>query len=90
MGCYVNPRNMDKADWLQANGVITGQEPTPITDTHLPVCLVDNGMFTAAAVAYSPRELAEFTRTDDPRRKLWFTVPIEKLREAAPIDSYLR
>ena len=89
MGCYVNP-NTDKGQWLKANGQATGNTPGPRTSTHLPVCLVDNGMFTAAAVAYSDRELREFTRPDDFRPRTWFTVPIEKLREACDIDAYLR
>ena len=81
MGLYVNPRDQSKESWLETNGELIG--PTPPTWDMLAhncsaVCLVDNGIFTAAGVAYSPAELEEFSR-EDGRRRVWYAVPDEKL-----------
>jgi len=64
VGCYVNPSDGSKEDWLFANGEFTekpksfGSKP----EGTLPVCLVDNGPFTAAAVAFDASEFKEFIR----------------------------
>ena len=93
MGCYVNPPNELKEDWLKREGTdISWVHPGVKFDKYLPdrliVCLVFNGGFTAAAVAYSQRELDEFSSPDDMRPKIWFTVPVKKLREVSNLDSY--
>lgn len=49
-----------------------------IEGDRMAVVLVDNGGFTAAGIAFSPSELAAFSRPDL-RRKLWFMVPIADL-----------
>jgi hypothetical protein len=69
MGIYVNPRDgLTKEAWLAMHGDRT-LGPCEITAEHLPVCLVDNGLFTAAGVAYTPRELEAFQQPDDLRPK---------------------
>ena len=90
MGYYVNPRNnLTKEAWLRDNGIlvqrkeITSYEGALELDC-LPVCLVNNGSFTAAAICYSPQELAVFSNPADARPKLWFLVPIKVLVEAEP------
>ena len=56
----------------------------------LPVCLVDNGVFSAASICYSEEELAAFAQPDG-RRKAWFLVPIKDLLEVCPeIEVELR
>lgn len=49
----------------------------------LPVCLVDNGLFTAAAVAFDPVERDIFLR-EDGRPKQWFTCQREDLKPYLP------
>lgn len=90
MGCYVNPPSQDKEEWLDKNCVSIGLRPGPITESELPVCLVDNGLFKAAAVAYSERELKVFSDPTDARRKVWYQVPIERLLEASDLKFYLK
>ncbi len=41
------------------------------TEDEAIVCVVDNGIFEAAALCYSPDELLALSRPDDPRPKKW-------------------
>ena len=38
------------------------------------ICVVDNGLFEAAAYCHSLREFQDFTRPDDDRPKTWLLV----------------
>jgi len=88
MGCYVNPPNETKEAWLASHTVRTSSSiPGKISEIYLPVCLVDNGLFTAAGIAYDDRELEEFMRPDG-RAKHWFMVSREDLRKVSPLESY--
>jgi hypothetical protein len=74
---------MTKEQFLEKNGVLL-QAPPPwsaVPQQCLPVCLVDNGPFTAAAIAYDAAELAEFANPRDQRPKLWFLVNRELLKD---------
>jgi hypothetical protein len=42
------------------------------------VCIVDNGMFEAAAWVYDKREVAEFSNPQDRRQKVWLVYPHAK------------
>ena len=86
MGCYINPRDMDKEEWLRLHGETT-QGPTPITETHVPVCLVDNGPFTAAGVAFNEREVQAFSYPDG-RFKIWFRVAREDARKVSDLANW--
>lgn len=92
MGCYVDPPDgTDKALWLKDNGDPLGWAPSSLSvlpNDKLPVCLIDNGLFTAAGVAFSDAELAVFDDSSDPRPKLWFSVPRVLLREVSPLKYY--
>jgi hypothetical protein len=83
MGFYVNPPNESKESFLKREGMAAPSSPKITWDSipngYLPVVLVDNGPFTAAAIAYCERELDEFTRLDDYRPRQMFMVKIEKL-----------
>lgn len=78
MGLYINVPQGKEA-WLKQHGENTGKTVPPITGTHIPVCLVDNGMFTAAAICHNQREIAAFTQPDDFRPKTWYRVPVDSL-----------
>lgn len=76
MGYYINPSVGEKEDFLRDHG--TEIEGEALTDhdfgsEYLPVCLVDNGFFTAAAIAYCPEEMQAFLYPDG-RPKRWYLV----------------
>lgn len=87
MGVYVNPLDETKEVWLRREGKLAhgvdleslfDANGKPIGNDRI-VCLVNNGPFTAAAVAYNKREYLEFTRSNDHRPKTWFIVDKDKL-----------
>jgi hypothetical protein len=62
MGYYINPKGCTKEEWLFQYG-----QPVPasVAKTHpagekVVVCLIDNGPFTAADIAYDDRERDAF------------------------------
>jgi hypothetical protein len=94
MGIYVNPPRgygtkeewleKHKAKWIQAYEFCTY---TPNYCGLIGVCLVDNGAFTALAVADSIEEAEAFCRLGDSRPKHFFLVPLEDLlKEDAGLD----
>lgn len=82
MGFYVNPPNCSKEAWLIGHGI---EVPDRTLDWDavpagcLPVVLVDNGMFTAACIAYDPGELAVACDPSDRRRRTIFIAEIKDL-----------
>ena len=91
MGCYVKPPAMTKEGWLEQHGLPVSR---PIVFSDVPadcllVCLMDNGPFTAAGVAFDEREFVAFN--DDPtdtRPKQWYIVTKDDLRTVSPLDDY--
>lgn len=94
MGLYINPPDKSKEEWLVENGRQIDEFDFvihPFGNGNIPVCLVDNGPFTAAGVAYNEVELKAFSDPRDTRRKVFFSVPIEKLVEVVPsLTNYLK
>jgi len=85
MGMYINPPNMTKEEFLKKHGervslaVLKSEYATKSSDDYndldkLPVVLVDNGLFTAAAIAFSNTELRYFIEVTDPRPKTYWVV----------------
>lgn len=83
MGSYVEAD--DKSLWLAQNGRFYGFTPPPWgsidVEAELPVCLVDNGHFLAAAIATSQAEMYRFDDPRDDRPKEWYVVPRERLNQ---------
>jgi hypothetical protein len=86
MGDYINPREGTKEEFLAKYGKKLPEAPSweSTPEGCLPVCLVDNGYFTAAAIGTSKKELEEFQRPTDLRPKQWFYVKKELLEEFIP------
>ena len=79
MGLYIDPRGTSKEAWLRHHGIQKLVAPTRFREgNYVAVCLVDNGMFSAAGICYSQEELTDFVRFDG-RAKIWYYVPIEEL-----------
>lgn len=94
MGLYINPVGQSKEQWLKERGVevrdiggmfSAGQEMEP---KHYPVCLVHNGLFTAAAICFSQSEYEAFAWPDG-RLKRWFLVNEDDLDTVAGLRDYL-
>ncbi len=84
MGYYVNPERQSKMSWLNDNGRMMGESvKSPPPPGYHYVCVVNNGAFLAAGIAYDERERQAFAIPDD-REKLWFLVPDNKLIEIEP------
>ena len=50
------------------------------------ICVVDNGLFEAAAFAYSPGEMEAFTLPEDTRPKTWLVMDWDK---ACELSGYM-
>lgn len=81
MGFYINPKGTSKEQFLKEKGVAVPRtfkwSDTP--KGSLPVVLVDNGPFTAAAIGYCQREFEGFMDPNDRRPKQVYTVRIDDL-----------
>ncbi|QNA89300.1 hypothetical protein G4G28_14000 [Massilia sp. Dwa41.01b] len=91
MGCYIEPKDQTKEEWLAARG-------RPITEAQagqikffmakeLPVVLIDNGSFRAAGVAYDAYTYEEFCYPDG-RHKQWFMVKTEDLKQVCALEKF--
>jgi len=91
MGCYINTVNMTKDFWLynQQEGTLEAPVWDDMPEGMLPVCLVQNEMFSAAGVAFNEEERDDFAR-DDGRPKRWFVLPIESIRAVSDLDKWLK
>lgn len=83
MGYYINPEEMSKEEWLELFGEPLDPTDRPCLPQCHAVCLVDNGGFTAAGVAYSEDERKAFARPDG-RRKRWYEVQDHYLISVLP------
>lgn len=84
MGFYVNPKDGSaKEAWLEKHGKLTEPETVHTMNypkDKLPVCLVDNGIFTAAGIGFDQQEREAFLRQDG-RDKIWFLVAKKDLEQ---------
>lgn len=79
MGIYINPKDGSKEEWLVQHGKLQIITPSHYrVDDSYAVCLVDNRLFTAAAIAFDQNELEAF-KYPDGREKMWFMVPKKAL-----------
>ncbi len=83
MGIYIEPSTTTKEEWLLKHGKRLSLFAPDAYDAVrkgkcVPVCLIDNGVFSSASVAYSKEESIVFCYPDI-RQKTWFIVPVESL-----------
>lgn len=64
--------------------------PTKGNKDEIPVVVLNNGLFEAAGIAFSPGELEEFSRPTDPRPKQFLLVPrVEVIKLCPPVKKAL-
>ena len=86
MRCYINPTGMTKSEWLDKNAVqvnpawLIGFFQHNDEKTVLPLCLVDNGGFTALGIIPNEYELNAFMQNDG-RPKAWYIADRSDLTE---------
>lgn len=87
MGAYVNPEDMSKEEWLEENAT---EFPLPIPwdkilEGYMPIVLVQNQGFAAAAIGFSREEYSVFINPNDERPKRYFYCnKIEELHSVSP------
>lgn len=96
MGYYINPPEGTKEGWLNDNGLEVTDPSWGLLATNFRgamgnrgndgvyVCLVDNGPFTAAAVAYNEAEFDAFADPTDPRPRTWYVVMRSDIIDVCP------
>ena len=83
MGYYINPEDCSKEEFLEKYGErITAEEALlhDFSSDSLPVCLVNNVLFSAAGIGYCKGEIECFASPRDQRPKKWYRVKKEILR----------
>lgn len=85
MGYYIETDGMkNKAQWLLQHEarIESGPYFNP-SSGRIGICVVDNGPFEAAAIAYSENECKEFARPDG-RSKIWLSMPKDMVIKLQP------
>lgn len=77
MGYYINPPHKTKQEFLEQFG--TRIDPSLAMSVleegkAYPVCLMDNGAFMAAGIAYCKEEVVAMSLPHDTRPKWWYSV----------------
>lgn len=90
MGFYINTGGMkDKAEWikLNLNGIRLTGKPTHVGEEFVPVCVVDNGEFEAAGIAFNKDAADAFEGKGDKkdkRKKEWLLIKVEDAIACCP------
>ena len=84
MGLYIeSTEEKTNVQWLIDNGTQIQFNAFNYDDVQnndgVPVCVIDNGHFLAAAICFSEGEMNRFADPLDSRTKFWFIVQKEKL-----------
>ncbi len=85
MGYYVNPETETKEEFLTRVGERVTSPTYPTNPTKAIVALVDNGLFSAAGICYSRRELEAFTSPTDRRPRSFYLVAKNELYKVSDI-----
>ena len=75
MGYYINPPDMSKEEFLAKHGTPISAiqaEEYNFKEDKLPVCLLDNGAFTAAGIGIDAHEVQAFLYGS--RQRYWYFV----------------
>ncbi len=80
-----------KEEWLEEHGALVTEEAFKsiqydTLNNCLPVCLLDNGFFTAAGIAFSAQERDVFDNPMDIRPKKYYLCNIDELLEVSDLN----
>jgi len=79
---YLNFSATSKKEWLMVNGVKLEVAPLHLEEgDYVLVCLIDNGLFDAAAVVDSERDLMDFRDQEDDRPRSWWIVERKRVQQ---------
>ena len=84
---YIEGDGLKKESWLFENGRMFETVDDAVKECYpdeLVVGLILEDGYTKACIAYNAGELSRLQEPGDLRRKLWFTVAVEKLHEVSP------
>ena len=94
MGYYIETGTLkNKVNWIlnhcQSSYIISRPESLAaglVAANLVPVCVVDNGPFEAAVIAYNPEEAKAFNTdpVEDPRPRQWLLIRIEDAEKLNP------
>lgn len=89
MGAYIDPVGETKEEWLAREGrKFLHLRWQDLEEDELPVVLIQNPQFTAAAIAYCEEEFIIFLHPRDHRPKTIYVVKKDKLLQIAPSLKY--
>jgi len=77
MGLYISPPGVTKEEFLRFNAARVTPEIVKgfkFDSLELPICLMDNGHFTALAVGFDKQETLRWFYHDDPRPKQFYLI----------------
>ncbi len=95
MGYYINPKNGDtKEKWLSKNCWLVPKACLSYNEIRsmklIPLVWVNNGAFTAVAIAYCKREYLEFLNPNDKRPKeVWGATAEVVFKECPELEEIL-
>lgn len=87
MGFYIETSEMkNKAEWLKKNAgaIYLSGRPTEVNPDYVPVCVIDNGQFEAAGIAFDEQEAKSFDDKDDKRKKQWMLIGVDNAVRLCP------
>jgi hypothetical protein len=86
MGIYINPQDRtSKEEFLNAHAIALTEEEfrqhvnSSDYEQYFALVWINNGYFTAVAVAYCPREAADLTLPNDLREKRYYLIETDVL-----------
>jgi hypothetical protein len=87
VGYYLNPNGESKLDFLKRVGVPLDVPEFPSEKDTLLVCLIENGPFNAAGIAYSREEMSAMVNDGTRRPRSWWWVPVEDAISAMSLEE---
>ena len=88
MGYYIQAVSpLGKAKYLvehEGAELVLSPESFNFDGSHALICVVENGLFDAAGIAYNARERDAFNAPSDKRAKTWLKLPKLRVIELCP------